>query len=214
MYVSPQHSSDNQLELVRHLHIIQAQILRFRRQLSSLLHACYVIRDQDGQRSQAAASWTMPRSTRLASDLTSIGLTSAGASAQTTPQATPTGTMSIPPPIPEHSPAPEVFDPHHNIHNGILPSHFQPQAGTTAMGSRRASSAPATTVSSVVGYFSPLTKAYMNDVIDHLETVVNSSEQFVGSCDHLTNYCFVSNCQTVADFRTSCRSIPTIPWRD
>lgn len=42
------------------------------------------------------------------------------------------------------------------------------------------------------GYFSSLTKVYMGDVIDHLEMVVSSMDQFVASCDHLTEYVFVS----------------------
>ena len=42
------------------------------------------------------------------------------------------------------------------------------------------------------GFFSPMTKVYIGDVTDHLETVVSSMDQFVATCDHLTDYVFVS----------------------
>jgi hypothetical protein len=44
----------------------------------------------------------------------------------------------------------------------------------------------------VEGYFSPMTKVYIGDVLDHLEMVVSSLDQFVATCDHLTDYVFVS----------------------
>ncbi|CAD6581015.1 MAG: hypothetical protein TREMPRED_002905 [Tremellales sp. Tagirdzhanova-0007] len=40
------------------------------------------------------------------------------------------------------------------------------------------------------GFFSPMTKVYIGDVTDHLETVVSSMDQFVATCDHLTDYVF------------------------
>lgn len=42
------------------------------------------------------------------------------------------------------------------------------------------------------GFFSPMTKVYIGDVLDHLEIVVSSLDQFVATCDHLTDYVFVS----------------------
>ncbi|KAK4684434.1 hypothetical protein P7C73_g5743, partial [Tremellales sp. Uapishka_1] len=40
------------------------------------------------------------------------------------------------------------------------------------------------------GFFSPLTKLYIGDVLDHLEIVTSSMDQFVATCDHLTDYVF------------------------
>jgi hypothetical protein len=42
------------------------------------------------------------------------------------------------------------------------------------------------------GYMSPMTRIYIGDVLDHLEMVVSSLDQFVATCDHLTDYVFVS----------------------
>ena len=42
------------------------------------------------------------------------------------------------------------------------------------------------------GFFSSMTKVYIGDVLDHLEIVVSSLDQFVATCDHLTDYVFVS----------------------
>jgi len=42
------------------------------------------------------------------------------------------------------------------------------------------------------GFFSPMTKVYIGDVMDHLEIIVSSMDQFVATCDHLTDYVFVS----------------------
>jgi hypothetical protein len=73
-----------------------------------------------------------------------------------------------------------------------------------------------------LGWFTPMAKVYMNDVIDHLEVsfvdgewvvkakvkaatdkkmVVSSSEQFAGTCDHLTDYCFVRMSMRSSDRR-------------
>ena len=42
------------------------------------------------------------------------------------------------------------------------------------------------------GFFSPMTKVYIGDVMDHLEIILSSMDQFVATCDHLTDYVFVS----------------------
>lgn len=42
------------------------------------------------------------------------------------------------------------------------------------------------------GFFSPMTKVYIGDVLDHLEIIVSNMDQFVATCDHLTDYVFVS----------------------
>jgi len=34
------------------------------------------------------------------------------------------------------------------------------------------------------------TKIYLSDVIDHLDSVVTSIDQFVSTCDHLTDFIF------------------------
>lgn len=61
------------------------------------------------------------------------------------------------------------------------------------------------------GYFSPLTKVYIGDVLDHLELIISSMDQFVASCDHLTDYVFVSYVSRVRfslpSRRTSCGGV-------
>ena len=48
------------------------------------------------------------------------------------------------------------------------------------------------------GFFSPMTKVYIGDVLDHLEIICSSMDQFVATCDHLTDYVFVSGAARVA----------------
>lgn len=75
---------------MRGLFIVQAQVTRFRRQLTPLLYACYIIRDQDTARTAAAGALTQPRGARgrQASNSTSIshlaGAAAPGSSAQPT----------------------------------------------------------------------------------------------------------------------------------
>lgn len=45
----------------------------------------------------------------------------------------------------------------------------------------------------MTGFFSPMTKVYIGDVLDHLEIICSSMDQFVATCDHLTDYVFVSH---------------------
>lgn len=68
-----------ELEFVRRLFIVQAQITRFRRQLTPLLYACYIIRDQDTARSAAAGELTLPRRNRTNSTATAASLSAMGA---------------------------------------------------------------------------------------------------------------------------------------
>jgi hypothetical protein len=49
------------------------------------------------------------------------------------------------------------------------------------------------------GYFSQMTKVYIGDVLDHLELIISSMDQFVASCDHLTDYVFVSRVELSRD---------------
>lgn len=52
----------------------------------------------------------------------------------------------------------------------------------------------------IEGYFSPMTKVYIGDVLDHLEMVVSSLDQFVATCDHLTEFVFV--CLSLSELRS------------
>lgn len=40
------------------------------------------------------------------------------------------------------------------------------------------------------GYVSSTTKVYLSDVIDHLDTVLASFDQYIATCEHLTDYIF------------------------
>ncbi|WOO84542.1 Cobalt/magnesium transport protein CorA [Vanrija pseudolonga] len=147
-----------ELELVRRLHIIQAQLSRFRRQLTSLLHVCYVIRDQDAERTAAAGAFTLPR----------------GAQACRT-------RLDGPPPSRHHPPSPG-HSPVPSVHSPLVPQISLEAAVVAAAADDKEEKA--------TGYFSPMARMYMNDVIDHLEMVVSSADQFVATCDHLTDYVF------------------------
>ncbi|BEJ14529.1 hypothetical protein CspHIS471_0402960 [Cutaneotrichosporon sp. HIS471] len=263
-----------QLEFVRRLFIVQAQITRFRRQLTPLLYACYIIRDQDTARSAAAGELTLPRGRRTNSNATTASLSAMGAGHGTGVGA-PLPTMGLGPSqgiSPHLAAGPQGIPNIHGLHGGnaavpgfaipglapagagtaaglgggfggfggmpdipLAPNVAIPGSGTCAdmppsvipedgewSPSRHtpsprdgngnttprsniptpannatvaANAATAAAVSSghaymTQGYFSLLSKVYMNDIIDHLEMVVGSSEQFVGTCDHLTDYVF------------------------
>ena len=60
------------------------------------------------------------------------------------------------------------------------------------------------------GYMSPMTRIYIGDVLDHLEMVVSSLDQFVATCDHLTDYVFVSR-PTLSD--CLCEMLACLPGR-
>ncbi|KAL1407222.1 hypothetical protein Q8F55_006639 [Vanrija albida] len=140
-----------ELELVRRLHIIQAQLSRFRRQLTSLLHVCYVIRDQDQERTQAAGQFTLPRGARA---LGSCG--------------TPRHALDGPPPS-RHHPTSPGHSPVPSIHSPLVP-HINLEAAVDAAAAA-ADGGP--DQPSPKGYFSPMARMYMNDVIDHLENVLS-----------------------------------------
>ncbi|KLT39689.1 hypothetical protein CC85DRAFT_288259 [Cutaneotrichosporon oleaginosum] len=244
-----------QLEFVRRLFIVQAQITRFRRQLTPLLYACYIIRDQDTARSAAAGELTLPRRHRSNSTATAASLSAMGAgSGQQSsmglgpsqgvsphlaagPQGIPNihglhgGNAAVPGfAIPGLAPAgagtagglsglggmglpsvPNVAIPGSGAGADMPPADIPEEGEWTPSreGSGPAGAATPTPVQnptaaanaatalavgaghhSAPGYFSLLSKVYMNDVIDHLEMVVGSSEQFVSTCDHLTDYVF------------------------
>lgn len=51
----------------------------------------------------------------------------------------------------------------------------------------------------MTGFFTPMTKVYIGDVLDHLEIICSSMDQFVATCDHLTDYVFVSGINSSHD---------------
>jgi hypothetical protein len=70
-------------------------------------------------------------------------------------------------------------------------------------------------VGTAQGFFSPMTKVYIGDVLDHLEIIVSNMDQFVATCDHLTDYVFVSGPsepRNMADDRMSSLSRQTSRW--
>nr|XP_019048093.1 hypothetical protein I302_01858 [Kwoniella bestiolae CBS 10118]OCF27023.1 hypothetical protein I302_01858 [Kwoniella bestiolae CBS 10118] len=195
-----------QMETVRHLHILSSQLIRLRRSLTPLLHLCYIVRDQDAQRS-VAASAMVPTGTRGAGTgaaTPGIGMngngnhhTMGGGMSHThlglnlTPQQSTHsqfqgghGYMG-PPPI---SPTPS------RAATPLPGGGFNKSRERSTDGDDTASVLSMfgvnPTQASHVGFFSPMTKVYIGDVIDHLEITVGSLEQFVNTCDHLTDYVF------------------------
>ena len=80
-----------------------------------------------------------------------------------------------------------------------------------------ASGLPIVSSENNMGFFSPMAKIYMVDVIDHLENAVSSLDQFIGTCEHLTDYVFVSlprldPCR-LKQVRMCCLSKRTARWR-
>ena len=65
-------------------------------------------------------------------------------------------------------------------------------------------------VGTAQGFFSPMTKVYIGDVLDHLEIIVSNMDQFVATCDHLTDYVFVSvsSGQAVMWLMAECAIVP------
>ncbi|WVQ82784.1 hypothetical protein IAT38_004916 [Cryptococcus sp. DSM 104549] len=186
---------DPQMETVRHLHVLSSQLIRLRRSLTPLLHVCYIVRDQDLQRSAAATAVASnsPRergSSVLTQHQSPLGQHSGengqGQAQQPQQQQSPHPTFSINPPSVSRVPS-GTFTPHRAA-SGDHPDNASVLSlmglnGTQATGAGVAGAAG-------VGFFSPLTKVYIGDVIDHLEIVVGSIEQFVSTCDHLTDYVF------------------------
>ncbi len=161
---------NTEMESVRHLHVISSQLVRLKRTWTPLLHVLYTLRDQDAQRS--AASMMMGN----------------GSSASIPLQNGHAGNFG------EHH-GHEMMD-----HNG--PASFI---------QRRPNMMPFNAAASS-GYISMTTKVYLSDVIgmfghitwtseltnmtvDHLDSVLTSIDQFVGTCEHLTDYIFNVRCQ-------------------
>ncbi|KIR25018.1 hypothetical protein I309_06128 [Cryptococcus deuterogattii LA55] len=233
---------DPEMETVRHLHVLSSQLIRLRRSLTPLLHVCYVIRDQDIQRSAAATAVgqgyggeTNENAEGSRKEQDGLGHSAgrmsgtgaaAGAGMEYNPFSPPSGGS-------QHSQAMSFTDFAQPQPRPLMPSHnVAPTAPPTSSISRGVSRS-STPVSGVVprarqsdtdaasvlsmmnlhqsyknlaalgtphtgvgigaaslGFFSPLTKVYIEDVIDHLEIIVGSLEQFVSTCDHLTDYVF------------------------
>ncbi|WVO24084.1 uncharacterized protein IAS62_005448 [Cryptococcus decagattii] len=211
---------DPEMETVRHLHVLSSQLIRLRRSLTPLLHVCYVIRDQDIQRSAAASA---------------VGQGYGGQANENAegPRKEQDGLSHSPSRGSQHSQAMAFTDFAQPQPRPVMPSHnIAPTAPPTSSISRgasrsstpvpgvapraRQSDTDAASVLSMMnlhqsyrnlaalgtphtgvgvgpaslGFFSPLTKVYIEDVIDHLEIIVGSLEQFVSTCDHLTDYVF------------------------
>ncbi|WVQ94602.1 hypothetical protein IAU59_001682 [Kwoniella sp. CBS 9459] len=220
---------DPQMETVRHLHILSSQLIRLRRSLTPLLHVCYIVRDQDAQRSVAASAMVptsgQSRSRTPFSGQTSGGPGGPGAGSQMAgqqhhgltalhshPSQNPNGTNG-------NSLGLGFGMGNGNGHNGFnLGAGMSPapsRPGTPGPGGARESRggggsgvpvapgmrdtesvvnlfgiSPEVAAAGGLGFFSPMTKVYIGDVIDHLEIIVGSMEQFVATCDHLTDYVF------------------------
>ena len=175
---------DPQMETVRHLHILSSQLIRLRRSLTPLLHVCYIVRDQDAQRSAAAAAMT------------------AGPRPQDKNHSSRDTAWLALDPIVSRPSSPTPSGDHHSVQTyteksgQLAPPTAQGPNGTTAN----------------QGFFTPMTKVYIGDVLDHLELIVSSMDQFVATCDHLTDYVFVGlsadvrvslNSQNVLSFQTN-----------
>lgn len=154
------------METVRHLHVLSSQLIRLRRSITPLLHITSNIRDQDIQRSAAASA------------IRSKDDKKPGQGGLLIPTIELPGRMTASTPgwaTPREEPGSmRSFHPPSSAVNGALNAALQQQAA------------------GVEGFFSPMTKVYIGDVLDHLEMVVSSLDQFVATCDHLTDYVFVS----------------------
>jgi len=182
-------SADNQMETVRHLHILSSQLIRLRRSLAPLLRVCYIVRDQELQRSRAASAVaTAPRP--IDRNHASRDTEWIAPQSQTRP-----GT-----------PGPSEFGFPLETGNTLgfdfqmsRPSSAQPiprengQVGIAGMPTNSNGMVPWKEPMAMNGFFSPMTKVYIGDVLDHLEIICSSMDQFVATCDHLTDYVFVSH---------------------
>ncbi|RXK37391.1 hypothetical protein M231_05378 [Tremella mesenterica] len=157
---------DPQMETVRHLHILSSQLIRLRRSISPLLHVCYIIRDQDVQRAAAAAAMAGHRSSDRGT-----GQNSHPSRDTLQPQAAP-WLSSLEVPSRPVSPGMET-----GSIRSFIPQNPVPFQGQGVGQSQQ-------------GFFSPMSKVYIGDVLDHLELIVGSMDQFVATCDHLTDYVF------------------------
>lgn len=248
-----------QMETVRHLHVLSSQLIRLRRALTPLLHLCYVIRDQDIQRSVAASAVGrgyggegngngnghgreqdgLGHSSSIASG--TGGAMGAGAGYNPFSPHSGSSQHSQAMPLAEiphfAQPQPQPFMPSHNIAPTAPPTSSISRAASrsdtpvpgVALRAKQSDADAASILSMMnlhqshrnlaalgaphlgvdvgaasLGFFSPLTKVYIEDVIDHLEIIVGSLEQFVSTCDHLTDYVFVSLPVVICALKINC----------
>ncbi|EKC99879.1 hypothetical protein A1Q2_05844 [Trichosporon asahii var. asahii CBS 8904] len=215
------------LDLVRHLHIVQAQITRFRRSLTTLLHVCYVLRDQDTIRTLAVGNLSKKNGEPgLQVPNVPVGTAgyapSAGSSLHGSPHhnnvSGPGGQSALNTsgmdPSRRHAGGDfggagggfgggaGIYQPTPMPAGYAMPGVPGMTAGTGVMPTPNGTPPPGSAIGSA-GYISPNARVYMNDVIDHLEVsyrcntgeadrqmVASSSDQFVATCDHLTDYSF------------------------
>ena len=168
---------------MRHLHVLSSQLIRLRRSLTPLLHVAYIIRDQDAQRSAAASAMTTgPRPGDK-----NHGSRDSQWLAGSTP-AEGHHSMPVPPTPMGMAPITTVTGPSRPGTPSI--KSFANNAMTQAQG-RSNSLNGLGMVGNNQGFFTPMTKVYIGDVLDHLEIIVSNMDQFVATCDHLTDYVFV-----------------------
>lgn len=192
------------METVRHLHVLSSQLIRLRRSLAPLLRVCYIVRDQELQRSRAASA--------VATTSRPLDRNHASRDSEwITPQSGTRPEMSRP-----TTPGPsELGFPMEQGHHGSVGFDFAisrpPSAsnghggggggggglptgtsGITGMPTNPNGMVPWKEPMTMTGFFSPMTKVYIGDVLDHLEIICSSMDQFVATCDHLTDYVFVS----------------------
>lgn len=177
-----------QMETVRHLHVLSSQLIRLRRSITPLLHITSNIRDQDVQRSAAASAIRSKEDDKKGS-----GAGSGGGNA---------ANMLIPTiQLPGRSAAATPGWATPRDEPGSIRSSFPPVQGlpqrlasvAAAQNGQNGHPAVMGGAGMTEGYMSPMTRIYIGDVMDHLEMVVSSLDQFVATCDHLTDYVFVSS---------------------
>jgi hypothetical protein len=181
-----------QMETVRHLHILSSQLIRLRRSLAPLLRVCYIVRDQEVQRSRAASAITTTsrpvdrnhgsRDSEWMTPQTQTRPNTPGPNDFSLPESAPTNSLGFDFQMSRPSSATPV-------NGGGM------QTGTSGIAGMPTNSngiVPWKEPMAMNGFFSPMTKVYIGDVLDHLEIICSSMDQFVATCDHLTDYVFVS----------------------
>lgn len=187
------------LDLVRHLHIVQAQITRFRRSLTTLLHVCYVLRDQDTIRTLAVGNLSTKKG-EPGQQVPNVPIgtaypPSAGSSLHGSPHHN-----NVSGPGGQSALSTSGMDPSRR-HMGMgvgggagaggefggaggafsaggglyapTPGYAMPgvpgMTGASVMPTPNGTPPPAASALGSAGYISPNARVYMNDVIDHLE---------------------------------------------
>nr|XP_031861972.1 uncharacterized protein CI109_002385 [Kwoniella shandongensis]KAA5529044.1 hypothetical protein CI109_002385 [Kwoniella shandongensis] len=180
---------DPQMETVRHLHVLSSQLIRLKRSLTPLLHVCYIVRDQDIQRSAAASA--VASSQRDRAGHANNGL-SFNESHHLLAQPAPTSTMgyTFGQPYPTSGTSTPIGRASFSGPSGSAAGMPQPDNASVLSLAMTPSNTLGVGGTGTVGFFTPLTKVYIGDVIDHLEIIVGSLEQFGATCDHLTDYVF------------------------